>query len=91
MVAEKFGKQHKNILRDIETLGCSDNFKELNFERLEYDYRLHGGGIKQVPEYIMTKDGFTFLVMGFRGQKGWLHSSGSYRHCFSYCGGYSGE
>ena len=31
-VAEVFGKRHDNVLRDIENLGCSDNFRKLNFE-----------------------------------------------------------
>ena len=32
MIATKFGKQHKNILRDIESLECSKEFRLLNFE-----------------------------------------------------------
>ena len=31
-VAELFGKRHGNVLRDIENLDCSDEFKRLNFE-----------------------------------------------------------
>ncbi len=31
-VAEVFGKEHKNVLRDIENIGCSENFRTLNFE-----------------------------------------------------------
>ncbi len=31
-VAEFFGKEHKNVLRDIENIGCSENFRKLNFE-----------------------------------------------------------
>ena len=35
-VAETFGKEHKNVLRDIETLGCSEEFNQLNFETIKY-------------------------------------------------------
>jgi Rha family phage regulatory protein len=63
-VAEAFGKEHKNILRDIETLDCSNDFSRLNFELS--NYKVRG---KLYSEYNMTKDGFTFLVMGYRGKK----------------------
>ena len=29
-------KEHKNVLRDIETLGCSEEFNQLNFEPIKY-------------------------------------------------------
>ena len=34
-IAEKFGKRHDNVLRGIETLECSDDFRLLNFEAVE--------------------------------------------------------
>ncbi|MCE2603839.1 Rha family transcriptional regulator, partial [Pseudomonas aeruginosa] len=64
-VAETFKKEHKNVLRDIENLDCSDEFRALNFELSSYKSKQN----KKMPEYIMTKDGFTFLVMGYRGKK----------------------
>jgi len=64
-VAEVFQKEHYNVLRDIENLDCSDRFTDLNFE--VSSYRDKSG--KKNPEYLMTKDGFTFLVMGYRGKK----------------------
>jgi phage regulatory protein, rha family len=64
-VAEEFGKEHRNVLRDIENLDCSAEFNALNFERVAYR---DAKGEKR-PEYLMTKDGFTFLVMGYRGKK----------------------
>lgn len=68
-VAEVFGKEHKNVLRDIESMSCSKNFHVLNFE-LSFNIReLPNGGNKQEKYYTMTKDGFTFLVMGYRGVK----------------------
>lgn len=64
-VAEEFGKQHDNVLRDIRNLDCSLGFNVLNFEGVKYK---DAKGEKR-PEYLMTKDGFTFLVMGYRGKK----------------------
>lgn len=65
LVAEYFGKQHKSILRAIKNLNCSKEFNEHNFAPVEYTDRK--GEIR--PEYLMTKDGFTILAMGFTGAK----------------------
>ncbi|MER8380949.1 Rha family transcriptional regulator [Mesorhizobium sp. M1399] len=35
-VAERFEKQHNNVLRSIEALECSPEFRALNFERSSY-------------------------------------------------------
>lgn len=64
-VAEVFGKQHKNVLQTIKSLDCLEEFVRLNFQPISYmdaQNRLQ-------PMYEMTKDGFTFLVMGFTGAK----------------------
>ena len=65
MVAKVFGKRHDNVLRDIETMECSKEFRLLNFE--ESSYKNEQG--KKQPCVNMTRDGFTFLVMGYRGKK----------------------
>lgn len=65
MVAETFGKEHKNVTRDIENLDCSSHFNTLNFERINY----RDSRNRKQEKYLMTKDGFTFLVMGYRGKK----------------------
>lgn len=65
-VAEVFGKQHKNVLRKLETLECSSEFAELNFELCYKNNELQNG--KPLPFYNMTKNGFIFLVMGFTGK-----------------------
>lgn len=64
-VAEKFGKRHDNVLRDIENLECSPEFGRLNFEESSYINKQN----KLQPEVLMTRDGFTFLAMGFTGAK----------------------
>lgn len=62
-VAETFGKEHKNVLRDIEALGCSEEFGLLNFEPSTYTNQQN----KKQPMYYMTRDGFTLLAMGYTG------------------------
>ncbi|MCK9987421.1 MAG: hypothetical protein AzoDbin1_03893 [Azoarcus sp.] len=65
-VAERFGKKHYNVLRDIENLiaSCPDpTFTELNFEFSTY---VDPTG-RTLPEYRLTHDGFAFLAMRFTG------------------------
>ena len=64
-VAETFRKKHYNVVRDIENLSCSQEFNTLNFEGI--NYRDNKG--RTHKKYMMTKDGFTFLVMGYRGKE----------------------
>lgn len=64
-VAEYFEKQHNNVLRDVKSLDCSDDFRLLNFEQ---SYYKNSQGKRQ-PKVNMTFDGFMFLVMGYRGKK----------------------
>lgn len=66
IVAQVFGKEHKNVLRDIESLSCSESFRVLNFEQTPYVHPQNGQTYKM---YTMTKDGFSFLVMGYTGEK----------------------
>lgn len=64
-VAEAFDKDHRNVIRAIRTLDCSEEFRLLNFEQSTY---INSQGHKQ-PCYNITRDGFTFLAMGFTGKK----------------------
>lgn len=64
-VAELFGKEHRNVLRAIRSLDCDEKFAALNFELTDF---IDKNGVSR-PEYLMTKDGMVFLVMGFTGKK----------------------
>jgi len=64
-VAEVFGKRHDNIIQTVKNLDCSDEFRLLNFQASYYLNEQN----KRQPKFNMTQDGFTFLVMGFRGKK----------------------
>ena len=66
-LADYFGKEHKNILRDIECLDIPDDFRKLNFERSTYKSKNRNGQL--LPAYEITFDGFTLLAMGFTGKK----------------------
>jgi Rha family phage regulatory protein len=67
-VAEHFNKQHYNVLRAIKNLECSPGFHALNFEGIQNDVDLGLGRVRKDPAYRMTRDGFTFLAMGFTGR-----------------------
>ena len=67
LVAEHFGKRHDAVLRKIESLiendltqNCGECFKKT--------YYKDSSG-KNNTKYLMNRDGFTFLVMGFTGKK----------------------
>jgi Rha family phage regulatory protein len=64
-VAYHFEKLHYNVLRSIEALECSSEFRALNFEASSYPTAQS----KQMPMFRMTRDGFSMLVMSFTGAK----------------------
>ena len=68
LVAERFGKEHSKVMRDIENLSCSNEFRAANFGVSSYISLQN----KELPMYVMTKDGFSFLVMGYTGKKAGL-------------------
>lgn len=64
-VSERFGKEHRNIIRNIEDLKKDVlNFEQMFFETTEPDSY---GRDRKV--YLMNRDGFTLLAMGFTGKK----------------------
>lgn len=66
-IAEAFGKEHRNVLADIRRILEEDNdgFGELNFQRSSYLSEQN----KELPMYVMSKDGFVLLVMGYTGSE----------------------
>lgn len=68
-VAEKFGKEHKNILKDIrelkEKITSAQNLANLYCEETTYK-DIYG---RDQKAYEFNKDFFTLLVMGFTGEK----------------------
>lgn len=64
-IAMTFSKEHKTVLRAIENSECSNEFRRCNFVQSYYKNEQN----KKQPEYILTRDGFTFIAMGFTGKK----------------------
>ena len=66
VIADAFGKTHRNVLVDIRKLisdtGC---FGEQSFLLSEYTSLQN----KKLPCYMMTRDGFALLAMGFTGKE----------------------
>lgn len=63
-VAETFGKAHDKVMRDIHELGCSLEFNAANFGDIEYTDSRN----RSQKACVMTRDGFTLLVMGYTGE-----------------------
>ena len=63
-VADNFGKQHKDVLESIRGILAAENSATKFF----YESTFTNRG-KQYPEYLMNRDGFSLLVMGFTGEK----------------------
>lgn len=67
-VAEYFGKEHKHVMRDIREKilpYVSDSFGQSNFGPSCYWNEQN----KEQPMYILTRDGFTMVAMGYTGAK----------------------
>ena len=75
-IAENFGKSHDNVLKGIENLigglvkindtpGLPKNGDTPMFYKTEYTHKQNG---QTYPMYLMNRDGFSLLVMGFTGK-----------------------
>lgn len=71
LVAEKFGKRHSDVLRSIrDALSLMpENERKSNFALCYSEMSLPNGGSRNDPYYVMTKDGFSIIVLGFTGAK----------------------
>lgn len=67
ILAEAFEKEHRNVIRTIETKIGELNFEQSlkMFSKGEYTNTQN----KQQPMYYLNRDGFTFIAMGFTGRK----------------------
>lgn len=66
LVAKKFGKEHKHVLESIRKIMTAENSAVLGmFEESTY---LNEQNKKQ-PMFVMNRDGFTLLAMGFTGKQ----------------------
>ena len=66
-VAEKFGKAHKTVLRSIYSLESELNTAQFCALFKDSDYIASNG--KKNKMFLMTRDGFSLLAMGFTGKE----------------------
>ena len=64
-VAEDFGKQHQHVTQAIENLISENSL--LKSMMMESEYTTERG--RKYKEYLLTRDGFSLLVMGFTGSR----------------------
>lgn len=62
-VAEKFEKEHRHVLENIRQILAAENSAAKFFSESTFQNRG-----KEYPEYLMNRDGFTLLAMGFTGK-----------------------
>lgn len=78
IVAEKFGKRHDNVVRDIEATISTINDAQvienkdfLKIEEIKNDYFTESSYVDSLgrtyKQYLITEDGLALLVMGFTG------------------------
>lgn len=80
LVAETFCKEHRHVVRDIDNLIC--NLQDIDFQccpnlagvdemfvAVEKDVQQPNGGVKKTKSYIMDRNGFSLLAMGYNGKK----------------------
>ena len=63
-VAEHFGKRHNDVTEVIRKLLATEKSVTKMFHESRFEYRG-----QEFPMYLMNRDGFSLLVMGFTGKK----------------------
>lgn len=63
-VAKRFGKEHKHVLAAIRQILVAENSATKFFHETTFEYRG-----QKFPEYLMNRDGFSLLAMGFTGKE----------------------
>lgn len=67
LVAEKFGKNHRDVLESIRAILMTAENSALLSMFVESTY--YSSQNKELPMYVISRDGFTLLVMGFNGKE----------------------
>ena len=68
-IAKNFGKRHDDLLKAIDNLECSADFRLRNFAESSNIVAMPNGGARSQRAFTLTRDGFTILCMGFTGSK----------------------
>lgn len=64
-VAETFGKNHRDVMESVRNIESSISTAEFSALFHMDSYKASNG--KTNPMYLMNRDGFTLLVMGYTG------------------------
>lgn len=70
-VAKFFGKRHDHVVRDIRNLiaNTPKTFHAPNFGEMFEDVEIGNGAVRQDAVFLLFRDGFMLLVMGYTGKK----------------------
>lgn len=63
-VAKRFGKEHKNVMQAVANLVAENSAAKSMFHPATFENRG-----KKYPMYLMNRDGFSLLAMGFTGKE----------------------
>lgn len=63
-VAKRFGKEHKHVLDAVKNLVAENSAAKSMFHPATFENRG-----KKYPMYLMNRDGFSLLAMGFTGKE----------------------
>lgn len=66
-VASHFGKKHTHVIRAVEEIKKNSSAQNWAQSFRETSYKDKSGKTNKM--YLMNRDGFSFLVMGFTGKK----------------------
>lgn len=66
-VAETFGKNHRDVMESVRNIESGISTAEFSALFHMDSYKASNG--KTNPMYLMNRDGFTLLVMGYTGEK----------------------
>ena len=69
LVATKFGKNHKDVLRIIRNLINDMTAQNCAVMQMFFESDYYNEQSKKQPMFIMDRDGFSLLVMGFTGKE----------------------
>lgn len=82
IVAEYFGKEHRNVMASIKgIIASAEKSVDIESQEIKSFFELSSyettmpiatageGAVRKTPMYIMNEEGFTLLAMGFTGEK----------------------
>lgn len=64
-IAKRFGKEHRNVMQSIKNISAENSAVTQMFYQTTYT----AGTGKKYPMYLMNRDGFALLAMGFTGKE----------------------